>query len=232
MSFVLALLMAAGACAAETNPWIALVDRAEAVLARIDGYSVLYHKQERIDGTLEEEETMRFKFMKPFNVYLEWVNPGGEGGEAIYVAGMNKNRLRVHPGGFWKMLTFNLNPTGRIVMRHSRHPVTDIGLERLVSILRANVERGLAAGELATMQHPQVVLFGRRADVFEAELPADPAKGYYCRRCIVYVDTETGLPLNVRNYDWNNDVVEEYGYEAFRADVALTASDFDSKNPH
>ncbi len=213
------------------QPWLAWLGRARTYLDGIDGYTAIYHKKELLHGTELTDETMRLKFKKPFNVYLEWANPGGKGGEAIYVEGWNDNRVKVHPGGFWGLLKFNLVPDSRWILRYNRHPITDLGLDRLVTLVDGNVRRALAAGVFVSVDHGRMPRFGRTATVLEGILPADPAAGYYCRRALVWVDSENSLPLNIAIYDWQDRLVEEYGYENFRTDVSLTAADFNPDNP-
>ncbi len=227
----LALPLPAAATEA-VHPWLEWIGRAETTLARVDGYTCLYHKKEVVSPKVSTAGVMRLKFRKPFSVYLEWMNPNGTGGEAIYVDGWNRNRVRVHPGGFWDLLTFNLDVTSRWIMKANRHPITRIGLGNLVAITRANVERGLAASEFAAIDRGPAVTFGRAVHVHEGVLPADPARGYHCRRSVIHVDDELGLPISMTNYDADDRVFEEYGFESFNPAVELTAADFDPANPN
>jgi len=222
----------AAAFAGPADPWLTWIEHAETVLGKVNGYTVVFHKQERVHEILGPEETMRLKILKPFSVYCEWVNPKGRGGEAIYSPGWNKDRIRVHPGGIWGFFNFNIDPTGSYVKKNNRHPITDLGVDKLVAIIGSNVRRGLKEGEFSSVDHGRTTLFGKQALVLEGNLPTDPAKGYYCRRTIVYIDVESGIPLAIRNYDWSDQVVEAYGYENLRSDVLLTSADFDPKNPN
>lgn len=225
------LLPAAGAAAGDAvATWLAWIERSEALIERVHGYTVVFHKKELLGNSRFTDESLRLKFMKPFHVYMEWTNPKGRGGEAIYVDGWNRNRIHVHPGGFWGLLKFNLDPMSRWVVRDNRHPVTQIGLHYVVGLIGENVRRGVQAGEFTGVDHGASAMFGRNAIALEGLLPTDPGKGYYCRRVIVHAEAESGLLLNLRVYDWDDRLVEEYGYEDFR-EVALTAADFDPSNP-
>lgn len=211
--------------------WLTWLARSEDALSRIDGYTVIYHKKEQVTPKLLTDDKMRLKFRKPFSVYLEWENPDGKGGEAIYIEGQNKNRVRLHPGGFWGMLNFNLLPSSKWIMKVNRHPLSDLGMHRMVEIVGDNVRRAIALGEFVSIDLGQAMMYGRPTYVYEGLMTSAPTKGYYCRRAIVNVDIELGLPLHIRNFDHNDVLVEEYGFEDFKPDVSLTAIDFDPTNP-
>jgi hypothetical protein len=235
--FIILLLAGCRLAAAEAppatdlSPWLAGVDRAESVLATIDGYSLIFHKQEMLANVMQPEESMELKFMKPFSVYLKWINAKGKGGEAIYVRGWNKDRVRVHPGGVWGMFNFNLEPLNKRIMKQNRHPITWVGLDTIVGMISDNVHRGMLAGEFTSIPHGDVEVFGHPATMLEGILPADQSRGYYCRRTIVCLDIASGLPVRICNYDWSDRLVEEYGFENFHSEAAMSPADFDPVNP-
>jgi len=53
----------------------------------------------------------------------------------------------------------------------------------------------------------------------------------YCYRALMNFDVETKLPIRVHIYDWNDTLIESYGYEATTLDAGLTEADFDPNNP-
>lgn len=226
-----AALAAGPAAAGDVRPWLESLDRADALMASTTGYTAVFHKTERVGDRLIVSGPARLKFMRPFSVYLEWLNPGSRGGEAIYVEGWNRNRVHTHPGGFWGLLTFNLKLSSRWLSRDNRHLITDIGMHHLVSLLDDNVRRAVTAGEFESTSHGPIEIFHRPAFALEGAFPAGTETKYWCRRTVVYFEVATGLPLNIRNLDENGDLVEEYGYEDFRIDHALSATDFDPANP-
>lgn len=215
----------------ELDPWLAGIERAESVLAAVDGYSLIFHKREMLENVLRPEESMEMKFQKPFSVYMKWINEKGKGGEAIFVRGWNKDRIRVHPGGIWGIFNFNLEPTHKRIMKQNRHPITWVGLETIVGMVSDNVHRGMLHGQFTSVPHGETEIFGRRALVLEGVLPSDPSLGYYCYRTIVSLDVLTGLPVRICNFDWTNRLVEQYSFQDIRLDVRLTAKDFDPVNP-
>ncbi len=202
----------------------------EQALVKVDNYTAIFHRIERVDGKLIPEESSVLKFKRPFKVYMRWINPF-KGQESLYVEGANNNKVRVRGTGLAKLVAVNLDPTGALAMENSRHPVTEAGLEVLVKKIDSNLRRGLGAGELTFKDHGEQTVYGRKTREIEGVLPKDPSKGYYCYRCIVNLDVETRMPIKTRIYDWENQLVECYGYEHLSLNPGLSDKDFDPKNP-
>ncbi len=101
---------------------------AEATLARTDSYTAIFHKQERIQEKLADEETIFLKFKKPFKIYMKWVKEPYKGRESLYVEGYNDNRIKVRESGLAGIITVDIDPKGTLVMKGNRHPVTDSGI--------------------------------------------------------------------------------------------------------
>jgi len=202
----------------------------EEALAKIDNYTAIFHRIERVNGKLVPEEIAFLKFKRPFKVYMKWINPY-DGQESLYVEGANNNKIRAHGTGLTKLITVNLNPTGSLAMENSRHPITDAGLGILVKLIGSNLQRGLRSGELISKDHGEQIIYGRKTRELEGILPKDPAKGYYCYRCIVNLDVETRMPIKTRIFDWEDQLVECYGYEQLNLNPGLSDKDFDPKNP-
>ena len=202
----------------------------EAALAKVNNYTAIFHRIERVDGKLVPETTTFLKFRRPFMVYMRWINPLA-GQESLYIQGANNNKVRAHGSGIAGLLTVNLDPTGTLAMKNSRHPVTEAGLENLVKKIGANLLRGLRAGELTSKDRGEQTVYGRKTRELEGVLPKDPAKGYYCYRCIVNLDVETKMPIQTRIFDWEDQLVECYGYEHLNLSPGLSDKDFDPNNP-
>ena len=202
----------------------------EAALAKVDNYTAIFRRIERVDGKLIPEEITFLKFKRPFKVYMKWINPL-QGQESLYVEGTNNNKVRAHGTGLTKLITVNLNPNGAMAMENSRHPITEAGLEILVKKIGSNLQRGLRAGELTSKDRGEQTVYGRKTRELEGILPKDPAKGYYCYRCIVNLDVETKMPIKTQIFDWDDQLVECYGYEHLILNPGLSDKDFDPKNP-
>lgn len=217
-----------GEIAFDPETWISV---AEEVLAGTESYTTIFHKQERLKGIFLEKETIYLKFKKPFNVYMKWIAAPNRGRELLYVDGWNKNRLKAHEGGILGIVTLNLDPRGAFAMKNNRHPVTDTGLEHLVRIIAENVRRGVQSGSIQFIDHGSETVYGSRTRKFEGILPKDRRKGYYCYRAVINVDIKKKVPVKIMIYNWDDNLIENYGYEDLRLDAGLTDSDFTPDNP-
>lgn len=231
---VILSMLAISARAASGDPTLELVtalEQADRLLEKVDSYTAIFHNQERIEGKMTSEQIMEVKFKKPFKVYLKWVDGSHKGREALYVQGENGNRLKVHAGGLLGLVTVNLDPQGARALKGSRHPITDVGLHKLVGLLLTNTIAGSTNGHLSVRHLGQAEFFGRKTIGFEGVFMKG-ATGYYCHRAILHLDSELMVPIKVQIFDEQNQVVEIYGYENLRLNADLTAADFDPANPN
>ena len=206
------------------------VIEAEAHLARIDNYTAVFHKQERVKEELKEEEVAFFKFKKPFKIYMKWIREPGKGREILYADGWNRNQLKVHESWMKTGFTVDLDAKGFLAMKGSRHPITDSGLENFLRIMRRDLGNAMQSRELTYRALGEETVYGSRSQRVEYFFPKEKAK-YYCYCAIINFDTKTKMPIRVRIYDWDESLVEDYGYENLKLDAGLTDADFDPKNP-
>jgi outer membrane lipoprotein-sorting protein len=204
--------------------------QAERVLAGVDSYTAVFHKQEQVKGKLLPAEKVALKFKKPFKVYMKWIAEPHKGRETLFVEGANQNRLKGHEGGLLGVLTVNLDPNGAQAMKGNRHPITDSGLEKLVAKLAVNVRLGRTNGEFEVRDRGEETVYGRKTTRLEGVFPKEKAGTYYCHRAVVNIDTELKVPIKVQIFDAANVLVELYGYEDLRLNAGLTEKDFDPAN--
>jgi outer membrane lipoprotein-sorting protein len=207
------------------------VIEAEAHLARIDNYTAVFHKQERVKGDLRDEEVVFFKFKKPFKIYMKWIREPGKGREVLYANGWNQNQIKAHESWMKMGVTVDLDAKGFLAMRGSRHPITDSGLENFLRIMRRDLGNGMQSRELIYRDLGEETVYGSRCQRVEYFFPKEKSKGYYCYHAIINFDVKTKMPIRVRIYDWDESLVEDYGYESLKLDAGLTDADFDPKNP-
>lgn len=201
-----------------------------AAYAKVNDYTANFLKRELVKGELLPEENVLLKFKKPFMVYMKWQKGPHEGREAMYVQGKYNNKVVGHEGGFISFITLNMDPKGGTAMKGNRHPITDVGIGRLIDIIMDNFTRGQKEGELKITYTGEESAFDRPAYHIVGELPVQAEKGYYCKKIEIWVDKELGLPVKVIIYGWQDEVLERYGYKDLKLNPGLPDAEFDKGN--
>ena len=221
-------------------PVIRWAERERPRVAAIKDYTATMMKQENIKGELQEAQVMEIKIrQEPFSVYLvvRWPKKVN-GQEAIYVHGQNDNKAIVHGVGAEKMLgTQRLDPTGFIMMRGNKYPITDIGILNLIDKLLEVGRHDAKYGECEVNYYDEdVAVDDRPCTLIEVVHPV-PRKSFQFHIARIYVDKELNLPIRYESYDWPKKVgedpilIEAYTYQNVKINVGLTDADFDHKNP-
>jgi outer membrane lipoprotein-sorting protein len=206
------------------------VEEAEALLDSVDNYTATFYRQARVKGELKDKETMLFKFKKPFMVYLKWTENPHKGRELLYVEGENSNRIKMHGTGLLGSITINIDPRSSFFMKFSRHPITEIGIDFITDVIGREFRRGIDCGEIEIIYRGEEMVFRRKTMKIEGVFPKDVGRGYYCSRAVVHVDLETKIPISVEVYDWENRLLEYYGFENLILNAGLDKDDFDPKD--
>lgn len=191
--------------------------------SKVDDYTAIFYKQERVNGTVLPEENIRLKFKKPFKIYMHWLPGPHEGRESLYVRGENSGKVIGHEGGIIGFITLNMNPTGNIAMKGNRHPITDAGIGRLIEILDKDLERGRERGELKLKSLGEDEAYGRRAWHIVKETPAE---GYYAPKMEIWVDKEFKLPIKIKIFGPGDEFLESYGYSDLKVNAGLKDEEF------
>jgi len=201
--------------------------QAKELLGRTDSYTAIFHKRERIRDTLKARETVQLKFKKPFMVYMRWIDGPGKGREVYYVPGWNDNRMLVREPALRGTVTLNLHPKSPLAMQGSRHPITEVGLDRMVTLFENHLQKRWGSNEVELKRGQEEMLFGRWVVPVEIVFPNNRRNDSYCYRSIISLDLERKIPIRVRNFDWEDRLIEDYGYEALQLHAGLTDADFD-----
>jgi outer membrane lipoprotein-sorting protein len=232
-ALILALLCTASTVFGEVSPLEfgrLLRDMVQAY-AQVDHYTATFLIQERVDGDLGPKQRLALKFKKPFKIYLRWLTGKHEGRQALYPAGADGNELWVRLPMLVGAMTISLDPQSPRARKGGRHPITDVGIGRLLDFVTENASQGSQRGELTIEDGGQLDTFNRQTQRFILHLPSDPSKGYYCMTALIDVDRQHQLPIYAEIYDWKGQLVERYGYIDLRLNPGLTEQDFNAKNP-
>ena len=205
---------------------------AEAAYDRVTSYTAVFHKQQRVAGELLRKETILLKCRRtPFSLYMKWIERPYKGSELLYVAGWNEDRARVHRGGVLRFVTFNLDPRHPGLMADNLRPVTSTGIGFLLESVATNIRKAIKAGELAFAELGAETVYGRKTRILQAVFPKDKARDYDGHRFVINQDLESRIPMRIRVYDRDGQLVENYGYENLVLNAPLADADFDPKNP-
>lgn len=137
-------------------------------------YTGVLVKRERF-GNKIVEQTIGFKFSRPFKVYLGFIDPH-EGREGIYVRGWNQNKIRLHRGS---PFDFNVSwhPRSRGAMKDNHYPITSFGVERMLDFITRNVQRGIRRGDAAFTLSDGGLVDGE--PTWRIEIKTKPGEGRY-----------------------------------------------------
>ncbi|WP_435019428.1 DUF1571 domain-containing protein [Tundrisphaera sp. TA3] len=215
---------------------LAILDRAAARLARHEGYTATFRKQERIGGELLPEQTLAMKLRnRPFAVYFKFLAPR-PGKEVVFAEGHHDNKVIAHNGDWTRRLVPRLaiDPGSSLALADNRHPITEAGLlnltNRLVAFRRMDLQDSDAGTILDRTED------GRWLRSVHTHTIPNPERPF--ARVEVLYDPTTMYPAQISSYDWPKPgqggdllLAERYAYENVRFDPTPTAADFDPANP-
>ncbi|MCI0639919.1 MAG: DUF1571 domain-containing protein [Gemmataceae bacterium] len=201
----------------------------------VKDYSCTLIKKERVKGALSEDHVISFKFRdQPFSVYMRWLAPGHIGGQEVaFVAGRNRNKMRVQSKGLLKVVGFqSIDVNDPRVLEHSRHTILEAGIGNLI-------EQTIKLWEKEKLLNKTQVKVGeytynnRRCLRIEFTRP-ERHSDYYCYRSVLFLDKDSKLPIRTENYDWprpggnpGGDLIESYSFVDLRFNVGFRDSDFE-----
>jgi hypothetical protein len=129
----------------------------------------------------------------------------------------------------------NISPTSDAASRESRYPITELGLDNVVSRLIDQARHDIIADPDG--KNTEVVFYhnaeidGRVCTHIRVTHPiADDAFDFH--QANIYVDDKLNVPLRVENYTWPKkegeppQLMEEYTYMRMKLNVGLTDGNF------
>ena len=219
---------------------------AQAKLEKIPAYAATFVKQERIGDTLTELQVIQIRlFHQPMKIFMKWEGGKSAGQRVIYAEGENDGDMlvRMLTGIEARLGVLSLNPTGALAMKHSRYPVTKAGLLELTKITRQHRQADLKSETGVTaklLEHQKIDNRDCLCFVIEyakPEFAPDEKKEY--RKSMIYIDSQTKLPICVRCYGWPEKIsgsdpqkldqttlLELYAYRNIDFEAQVQAEDF------
>ena len=217
----------------------------------ISDYTCTLIKQERIKGELmptehihtevRNEKVANGAVVQPFSVYLRFLKPDDiSGRQVIYVKDANKDKIVAReakgPERFFGWVW--LKPDGVLAMRGQRYPITDIGIENLLTKLIERGTRDRKNDPKALLTDVRFIkgakINGRQCTVLEVTHPEKkPWFDFNVAR--VFMDDELQVPIRYAAYSWptrpgGKMVLEEaYTYLNIKPNASLKDEAFNHK---
>lgn len=196
--------------AAEQDP-ARLVAESRAAIERMASYQAKLHRQERVGSNLLPAEDLVLSIRRqPRAIRLSWPTGPSQGREAIYRAEGGDGLMHVHMGKGSLVPRMNLAPDSPLVLRNSRHPITEAGFEPILADLERAIQDpnygtlaslGTAAPAPLDRPHPGVARTNAAGEVAQ-----------------VFFDPDTHLPALVEVKTAGGDLLEHYVFRDVQID--------------
>lgn len=191
----------------------------------VSAYVCLYEKEELAISN-GELQTMRLSFRKPFDVRLDWLNDRGKVDQtAVYRQGANNGKVLARQSGLASLMgTMRLDPSESLALEDSRHPITEVGLGKLIE----RVQRDAATPGITSRFLGEDTLDGRPAYKFEFKAEADKTVGGLvgATRSLIWIDREIKLPVKLELYGATNTLLERHRFKNMVLNAKLTDKTF------
>lgn len=225
---------------AEQHPLLPAIELAREALAKVDelsDYEGTLTKRELINGAVTTQMMQIRVREKPFAVYLKYAAPN-EGREVLFDASQDPAQLLVHEGSGIKSLagTLALPINDPQVMAEARHPISDLGLRRLVQLVIQQWEYESKYGEIDVKYHPNAKIGKIACEALVVTHPR-PRRQFKYHQTLLFVEKSSGLPLRVQNFGFPQQagvdppLIEDYAYTGLKTNIGLKPLDFSRTNP-
>jgi len=201
-------------------------------------YDCTLIKQERINGSMTQEQWIDVKFMgDPFSVAMQWAKNPPMGDRLLYVQGKYNNQMLVRPTSpLLRALvpTALYSPDSKEAMRNTLRPVNMFGFEQALEHLLDVYRLARSRGDLREEFNGFADVMGQKALVITRYLPNKPE--YPAHKTVICIDAEHLVPICIEGYDWNDQVdwnqrlTSRYVYTNVKFNVGHTAGDFMPEN--
>jgi Protein of unknown function (DUF1571) len=189
-------------------------------------YVCLYEKIEKAISKGEEQK-IRLSFRRPFEVRMDWLDTQGRVTQtAVYRQGFNDGKVLARVNGLLGSLagTMRLDPNESLALSDSRHPITEVGIGKVIERAQHDATNPRIASRFAAEE----VLDGGPAYKFEFIASGNEAVGGLsnARKASLWIDRELKLPIKLELYDDANVLLESHLFKGLRINQKLGDSVF------
>jgi hypothetical protein len=205
-------------------------------VAALRDYEAVFTKRELVGRTMYADQMLIKHRHQPFSVYLRFVGKN-DGREVLYVENRNQGKLLAHesPSSLKSLVgTISLDPNSPRAMEEGRHPITEIGMQKMIEALIQQWEFETKLADCAVKFYPNAKLGDIECQVVESS-HAQPRPEFKFKMTRLYIDKKTNFPIRVEQWGFPRPgsepfVIEEYTYTSIKHDVGLADADFDVRN--
>jgi len=206
----------------KTTPSQVLLSLSAQSVKALGSYSYVMVKQERINGTLQGEQTIRTTIREePNAIRLEYLKGPAAGRKLIYNSEVKKDEFRVREAGLVSIFGRLWIPVkSDLTKGDSNHTVPEAGLGALVRRLQADGQR---AGDRISVKHEGWTEGGHFCSLY---ILPDGGKGFDNASTRVCYDPLLGVPMKVEGFDAKGGLIERYSFSDVKA-VSADENTFD-----
>jgi Protein of unknown function (DUF1571) len=213
------LVLASGerrSAASPSDKAVEVVAEARSALNSLSNYEVSLHRQERVNGALLPEEDVVVAIRRePRSVRLTWPEGPNHGREVLYRSDEPGAPMHVKMANR-ALPRLTLPPESPLVMKNSRHPVTEAGFDSIVE----GLENAVKAPEASGIAYAGLEAAEGLDQPHHCLTQASPTGD----RWRIYLDPKTHLPSLVQATDARGELLERYLFHDVRPNLAELSS--------
>lgn len=215
-------------------------------MKNLTDYTVNFHRQERIDGDMKEQQSIAMKVQHSpnFSVYMNW-QTGDRGRQVLFSDCYEDGCMVVKFGGIKRFLpAVRIDPLCSLAKAESRYPITEAGVLGMIEQILKHRQEDLRRGHgVSCVRLTDDEFDGHQCYRFLLTYD-DPKFNAVYRKSILLVDSRRHIPLMVRNFTWATDsenlsekeldeatLIENYSFTRLDMSSKLAEKDFSRENP-
>ncbi len=215
-------------------------------MKNLNDYTVNFHRQERIDGDMKEQQSIAMKVQHApnFSVYMNW-QTGDRGRQVLFSDSYDDGSMVVKFGGIKRFLpAVRIDPHCSLAKAESRYPITEAGVLGMIEQILNHRQEDLRRGHgVSCVRLTDDEFDGHQCYRFLLTYDEPKFNAVY-RKSILLVDSGRHIPLMVRNFTWATDsedlseeeldaatLIENYSFTRLDMTSKLASKDFSRENP-
>jgi len=190
---------------------------------KINDYTATFQKKELVDGKWVEE-TLDFKFKKPFKVKIKWIAGPKKGQRAVFVEGDNDNKVLIKLGGVFGTIVpkLRLDPDGELAKDNSNRSIRQAGIGYMLNSIWEVTQQAFKNRDLSL----KLIEEDSDSKLMKIERRVPPNKDYPNVRAVIIIDQSLGIPIGIETYDSKDRLKGSYYYEELNANINLSDDEF------